>query len=62
MYISDLLCVNLDKVCIYVSIGNSEFQDLYKGEARDIPFDLRIKKVKCIGAKRKGILDIEIKG
>lgn len=47
-----------DKIVIYDQTGDGEFHDLYKGESKNIPSKLLEVKVKSIGARKKGILDI----
>lgn len=56
MKIKDLINVIFDDVIIY----KSKDEDFYKGDKDSIPSLLLEKKVKSVGAKRKGIVDIEI--
>lgn len=62
MKIKDLINVIFDDVIIYKSKDEDfgEYEDFYKGDKDSIPSLLLEKKVKSVGAKRKGIVDIEI--
>lgn len=67
MVISELKGITTDKVCIYKEILdpenelNIEYKNLYIGEVYNIPQEFLAKDIISMGAKRKGILDIEIK-
>ena len=50
----------VDNVCIYVSCGEGNYQNKYKGPFIDIPTELLDKEVLLIGAARKNLLDIKI--
>lgn len=59
MKVADLKGIVFDKICIYQEIGTtSEFEDLYNGNMDNVPADLLMRTVRTIGAKKKGILDI----
>ena len=62
MQLRKYVAVMYDKVFIYKHIGDGIFRDRYRGETSDIPNNLLEAEVKIIAARRKGILDIEIKG
>jgi len=50
----------VDQVCIYVSCGEGEYKNKYKGPLANIPTELLEKEVLLIGAARKNLLDIKI--
>lgn len=59
--VKDLKDLIFDKIVIYRTDKiYDDFIDLYKGEVEGIPCDILSLTVHSIGAKRKGILDIEV--
>lgn len=54
-----------DDVCLYKenkqNQGCCNYKDLWRGKSQDIPQGFLDYTVRIIGAKRKGILDIEIR-
>ena len=60
MILKDLLPHIVDNVCIYIQLENGEFEDLFIGKLDYAPSQLLGKNVRLIGAKRKGVLDIQI--
>lgn len=61
MKLREYITVIFDKVIIYEEIGNGEFHDIYKGEKSNIPYNILEMEVRNIGAKREGILDVQIR-
>lgn len=59
MKIKDLINVIFDKVIIYKA-NNGDFEDIYKGNMNDIPLIVLEMKVRSIGAKKEGVLDIQV--
>ena len=57
--VKELLGVIFDKVIVYKT-NNEGFKDIYKGNTNDIPLDILEMKVKVIGAKKKGVIDIQV--
>jgi hypothetical protein len=60
MKIKDLSNVIFEKVTIYKFIGDGCFEDIYKGNMESIPLNILEMKVRIIGAKRKGVIDIQV--
>jgi hypothetical protein len=62
MKVKDLQGHIYDKLFLYTQSDSSwdDFKDLYKGDSENIPREYLDWEVRCIGAKRKGILDISI--
>ena len=50
----------VDTICIYERIEEGGFQDLYKGDPKNVPGPLLARDVRLIGAAKKGIVDIEV--
>lgn len=54
-----------DNVCLYKKDQQNQeynyYKDLYKGKMQDVPDEFLEFYVDIIGAKRKGILDIELR-
>lgn len=62
MRVKDLQGVIFDSVCIYKEVSDMDFRDLYSGKSlSSVPSELLGREVKTVGAKRKGIVDIEIR-
>ena len=61
MKISELIYFVYDKVFIYKEKGEGEFINLYIGGPPQVPKEFLEMEIKTIGAKRKGILDIQVK-
>ena len=61
MKIKELACYAYDKVSIYEEKGEGEFTDIYNGDVAQVPKEFLEMEIKVIGAKRKGILDIQVK-
>ena len=60
MMVTDLRWVIFDDVTIYIQ-GDDDFMDLYAGRMRKVPEKLLGAEVKCMGAKKSGGIDIEIR-
>lgn len=60
MTVKELVKCCYDTIIIYRSL-NEDFEDLYNGKKYKIPADLLELNVKCFGAKKSGVLEIEIK-
>lgn len=60
MKVTDVAKYIFDKVVIYRNVEVLEFEDLYKGYIDDAPEEIRKMTVCSIGAKRKGVVDIEV--
>lgn len=60
MKLKEIKSIILEEVCLYEAI-NSDYKDLWEGNSQDIPEELLDYTVGIIGAKRKGILDIELR-
>lgn len=67
MKVKELIRCCHDKIIIYTSkciiVTDKEtdevmFQELYKGNAENIPSNILDMTVRCFGAKRKGVIDI----
>lgn len=62
MKLKELIKVVYDQVVIYRQGDETgEYEDIYKGEGYQIPRNILEMEVGIIGAKRKGILDIEVR-
>lgn len=61
--LKDLKCLIYDNVTLYKSDSDSQggYKDLFIGSVSDIPKELLDMKVAIIGAKRKNMLDIEVR-
>lgn len=62
MTVKELISVCYDTIIIYKPLDNDfmEFEDLYKGDRKDIPQDLLDKRVRNFGAKKKDVIEISI--
>ena len=60
LYVVDLKDYLFEKVVLYVC-RDDDYEDIYKGEVKDIPSEMLDYEVRLIGAKRKGILDISVR-
>lgn len=62
MKVKELRSIIFDKVVIYKANNENDgdFEDIYKGDINNIPLDILDMKVRCIGAKKKGIVDIQV--
>lgn len=61
MRLEELKSVIVDEVRLYIEQDNNNYQDLWKGIPKNIPKEFLDYKVGLIGAKQKGILDIELR-
>ena len=59
MKVKELVNCCYDTIIIYKSV-NEDFEDLYIGKREKIPVDLLKSNVRWFGAKKSGVLDIEI--
>ncbi len=62
MKIKELITVIVDDVIIY-KVKNKEFgmfEDLYKGKVNNIPENMLEMKIRCVGASKKAVVDIQI--
>lgn len=59
MKIKELISVVFDKVTIYKANGDG-FENIYKGNTSSIPLNVLEMKVRCIGASKKGVVDIQV--
>ena len=59
MKVKELISCCYDTIIIYKSV-NEDFEDLYIGKREKIPADLLKSNVRCFGAKKSGVLEIEI--
>ncbi len=59
MKVKELINIVFDKVIIYKS-NNEGFENIYKGNAKDIPLNILEMNVKTVGAARKSVLDIQV--
>lgn len=59
MKVKELVSCCYDTIIIYKSV-NEDFEDLYSGKREKIPVDLLKSNVRCFGAKKSGVLEIEI--
>lgn len=51
-----------DDVCLYKVNGNDqEYKNLWEGKMQDVPDEFLGFYVGIIGAKRKGVIDIELR-
>ena len=39
---------------------DDDFEDIYKGDKDNIPSEILEMKIRSVGAKRKGIIDIQV--
>ena len=62
MKVRDLVSCCYDTIIIYRNIDDEmmEFEDLYKGEKKNIPDDLLKLDVRNFGAKKCGVIEIEV--
>ena len=59
MKVKDLVSRCYDTINIYKCV-NEDFEDLYKGKKENIPDDLLKLNVRCFGAKKAGVVEVEI--
>jgi len=59
MKVKDLVSCCYDTIIIYKSV-NEDFEDLYKGKKENIPDDLLKLNVRCFGAKKASVIEIEV--
>ncbi len=62
MKVKDLISCCYDTIIIYKSVdkNDDEFEDLYKGKKENIPDDLLKLNVRCFGAKKASVVEIEV--
>lgn len=62
MKVKDLVSYCYDTIIIYTSFDDEmlDYKDLYKGNKGNIPKELLELTVHCFGAKREGVIDIEV--
>ena len=62
MKVKDLVSCCYDTIIIYRNIDDEmmEFEDLYKGEKKNIPDELLRLDVRNFGAKKRGVIEIEV--
>ena len=62
MKVKDLVSCCYDTIIIYKSVdkNDDEFKDLYEGMGENIPDNLIELEVKCFGAKKYGVTEIEV--
>lgn len=60
MKLKEIKTVIFDDVSLYKEI-DSGYEDIWKGKSQDIPEELLDYTVGIIGAKGKGVLDIELR-
>ena len=62
MKVRELVSCCYDTIIIYRNIDDEmmEFEDLYKGKKENIPDDLLELEVRCFGAKKYDVIEIEI--
>lgn len=62
MKVKDLVSCCYDTIIIYKSADTNyeEFVDLYKGIGKNISDDLLDLDVRCFGAKKYGVTEIEV--
>ena len=53
----------MDDVCIYEEKLDSEceYRDIFKGTLLDAPEELLKREIRCIGAKSKQVVDIQVR-
>ena len=69
MKLKELLPYAMDNVCIYKDVTDTnnsdtdypEYEDLYQGKLSDAPDELLDSELAVFGAKKKGMLDIQIR-
>ena len=59
MNVKELISVIFDDVIIYKA-KDDDFEDIYKGDKDSIPSNILEMKVNIVGAKRKGVIDIQV--
>ena len=59
MKVKELVSCCYDTIIIYKSV-NEDFEDLYNGKKENIPYDLLELDVRCFGAKKAGVVEVEI--
>lgn len=59
MKVEELTNIIFDKIVIYRS-KNGDYKDIYKGEKDNIPSNILAMNVRAIGAKRRGIVDVQV--
>lgn len=62
MRIKDLNDYIFDKISVYkqINIDGIEYETLFNGNLSDIPEEILEMEIRTIGAKRKGIIDIQV--
>ena len=60
MILQEIEPIIFDDVCLYRK-DIDDFKDLWRGKAQDIPEEFLAFTVESVGAKRHGILDIELR-
>lgn len=62
MKVKDLVSCCHDLIIIYRPLDTNyeEFEDLYNGNRKNIPDDLLDLDVMCFGAKKYGVIEIQV--
>lgn len=61
MKLKEIKSIIFEKVCLYKKIDSGIYEDIWEGKPECIPNELLDYTIRIIGAKRKGVLDIEIR-
>lgn len=63
MIIEEIKKIIMDDVCIYEEKLDSEceYRDIFKGTLLDAPEELLKREIRCIGAKSKQVVDIQVR-
>lgn len=59
MKVRELVSCCYDTIIIYKAVGE-DFEDLYNGKKENIPNDLLKLGVRCFGAKKARVVEIEV--
>ena len=62
MKLQEISSLIFDDVCLYKKSADNDYEDLWRGNAQNIPREFLEYTVGIVGAKRKGIIDIELRG
>ena len=61
MKLKEIKSIIFDEICLYKELDSGMYEDIWKGKPEYIPNELIDYTIRIIGAKRKGVLDIEIR-
>ena len=61
MKLKEITSIIFEEICLYKKSDSGIYEDIWEGKPEYIPNELLDYTIRIIGAKRKGVLDIEIR-